>query len=92
MIVPLLGLLLLAQADPDLDNLNTAQRLMNSGHCAEALPLLKALNARHPEAPTLRYGLGRCYFETEDYPDAIASLREAARGLPNPDFSSRVPR
>ena len=82
MIAPLLGLLLFAQADPDLEKLNTAQQLMNSGHCAEALPLLKALSARHPEAPTLRYGLGRCYFEVEDYPAAISSLRDAARGLP----------
>ena len=82
MIVPLLGLLLFAQADPDLENLNTAERLMNSGHCTEALPLLKALSGRHPEAPTLRYGLGRCYFEMEDYPAAISSLRDAARGLP----------
>ena len=82
MIVPLLGLLLYAQADPDLERLRAAQQLMDGGRCAEAVPILKALSARHPEAPTLRYGLGRCYFEVEEYPDAIAHLRAASIAMP----------
>ena len=82
MIIPLLGLLLAIQADPDVDRMSVAERLMTSGHCEQAIPILKTLSSSHPDAPTLRYGLGRCYFEVADYPDAIASLRDAARALP----------
>ncbi len=80
-IAPLVALFL-AQAHPDLQRVEAAQRLMDSGRCAEAIPMLKPLAAAHPEAPALKYGLGRCYFEVEDYPAAVRTLREAAASLP----------
>jgi len=81
MIVASLAFLLM-QASPDLDRLNKAQQLMDSGRCAEAIPILQKLAANHPSAPSLTYGLGRCYFEVEDYAAAIAALRNAIRGMP----------
>jgi tetratricopeptide (TPR) repeat protein len=79
--LPLL-VLLAAQTNPDLARLATAQQLMDSGRCASAIPILKELRARHPDTPTLDYGLGRCYFETENYAAAVTTLRGAARLLP----------
>ncbi len=83
MIVPLIALLL-AQVNPvpDAERLKTAQQLMDSGRYAEAIPALKALVARHPQSPTLRYGLGRCYFEVEDFPNAVSILRKVANETP----------
>jgi tetratricopeptide (TPR) repeat protein len=80
-LAPLLALLL-AQSNPDLERLKQAQSLMNQGRCSEAIPLLKLLSSRHPEAPTLAYGLGRCYFEVEDYSAAIATLRDTVKKMP----------
>jgi tetratricopeptide (TPR) repeat protein len=81
-LIPWLALLV-AQANPDLESLKTAQQLMDGGRWAEAIPVLKELVGKHPEAPTLTYGLGRCYFEVEDYGAAVTSLREAAQRIPN---------
>jgi len=78
----LLFALLLAQTKADTEHLDAAQRLMDSGRCAEAIPLLKALVNGHPEAPTIRYGLGRCYFETEDYAAAVTTFQELVRRMP----------
>ena len=75
-------LLLLAQESQDADRLQAAQRLMDSGRCAEAIPVLRELVAAHPQAPTLQYGLGRCYFEVEDFRQATATLKGVARLLP----------
>jgi tetratricopeptide (TPR) repeat protein len=80
-ILPLLALVAL-QTNPDLERLATAQQLIDSGRCSAAIPILKELRARHPETASLTYGLGRCYFETEDYTAAVAALRQAARMLP----------
>lgn len=82
MIAALALLLLAAQADSDQARLDKAQRLMDGGRCAEALPILKDLVTRYPRASTLKYGLGRCYFETDEYAAAATALREAARMLP----------
>lgn len=71
-----------AQPNPDAERLSAAQQLMDQGRCPEAIPILKALIARYPAAPTLKYGLGRCYFETEDFVDAVATLRQAASQIP----------
>ena len=81
-VLPLLALLA-AQVNPDLDRLHSAQQLMDAGHYADAIPLLKELVGRHPESPALTYGLGRCYFEVEDYGAAAASLRQAERRMPD---------
>ncbi len=81
-LIPLL-VLLVAQANPDFESFKNAQKLMDGGRWAEAIPVLKDLVSRHPEAPALRYGLGRCYFEVEDYPAAVSSLREAALRIPD---------
>ncbi len=81
-LIPWLALLV-AQANPDLESLKTAQQLMDGGRWAEAIPVLKELVGKHPEVPTLTYGLGRCYFEVEDYNAAVSSLREAARRIPD---------
>jgi len=78
----LLFALLLVQAPADVERLHTAERLMDNGRCAEAIPLLKTLLAGHPEAPTIRYGLGRCYFETHDYAAAVTTLQELVRTQP----------
>jgi tetratricopeptide (TPR) repeat protein len=82
--IVLLMALLLAQGNPSTDaqRLNEVQQLMDSGRCAEAIPILKALVARHPEAPTLQYGLGRCYFQAGDYTNAVSTLRVVAREMP----------
>lgn len=81
-LIPWLALLI-AQANPDLESLKTAQQLMDGGRWAEAIPVLKELVGKHPEAPALTYGLGRCYFEVEDYNAAVTSLREAAQRIPS---------
>ena len=81
-LLPLLALLA-AQANPDLESLKTAQQSMDRGRWAEAIPVLKDLVGKHPEVPALTYGLGRCYFEVEDYAAAVTSLREASRRIPN---------
>jgi len=80
-LLPLLALLA-ALANPDLESLRTAQQLMDGGRWADAIPVLTKLVDKHPEAPALTYGLGRCYFEVEDYPAAVPSLREAAQRIP----------
>lgn len=80
MMLPLVALLL-AQASQDAGRMRTAQQLMEGGRCAEAIPVLQTLVA-DPQSPTLRYGLGRCYFEVEDFGAAVKELREVGRAMP----------
>jgi tetratricopeptide (TPR) repeat protein len=78
----LLAVLLFTQSHSDVEQLNTAQKLMDGGRCAEAIPLLQKLVTSHPQAPMLRYGLGRCYFETGDYNQATIVFRDLTKQLP----------
>ncbi|MDR3738971.1 MAG: tetratricopeptide repeat protein [Terracidiphilus sp.] len=82
MIVVLALMLAVGQQSPDAVELQRAQALLDGGRCGDAIPLLEKLLAAHPKAAMLRYGLGRCYFDTENFAAAAGAFREVAREAP----------
>jgi len=56
------------------------QRLYNGGLYRQAIEALNAAIQRDPEESSLRFWLGRCFYELRDYNRAISSM-ERANGL-----------
>ncbi|HVX67752.1 MAG TPA: tetratricopeptide repeat protein [Bryobacteraceae bacterium] len=75
-------LLLLAQVNPEAAQFQSAQKLASEGKCADAIPVLRQLGARHPDTAPITFALGRCYFEQKNYQAAEAALKLAAMSEP----------
>lgn len=54
-----------------------AETLLKEGKASEALSLLVAVAAKNPEAPGLQAELGKAYFQSRRFPDAVQHLKAA---------------
>lgn len=66
-------------SEPDVD---AAISFMKSGRFAEALPILIRATRMYPDSYGYWYMAGQCYRFTDDLPNAIKFLKEAARRNP----------
>ena len=64
-------------ATPDSSPLTHADGLLRQGKQAEALTVLNGLAATDPHAPGLEAELGKAYFQSKQFPQAIAHLKTA---------------
>lgn len=64
-------------------DLGGAKQEFDSGDYASAIQLLRALVAQNSGGAEAHYWLGRCYYETRDFNNAVAELEKAAQAGPD---------
>jgi tetratricopeptide (TPR) repeat protein len=67
-----------------------AESLLQNGKPEEALKLLSALSAKESNAHGLELLLGKAYFQSKKYPEAIAHLIAALESSPNDPESTQL--
>ena len=74
------------QIEPDF---NRASSLWAGGQASEALAILRGLNSRFPDEPTILLMLGNICFSTKDYASALPYWEQLVKLKPKYELGSR---